>query len=344
MRPSIIVPPNLIRNPKTPVWVWLVVLVSSGVSLGAAQQSAPRQIIRVDFAGLDQVPVGVAQNTAGIRPGDPFDTKVLDEAIGRLARSGRFSAVTYSIDDTGSGVAVTFKLRERTIVAAVMFEGNTKFNASELSKQVVQQVGEPLDILGVRDGAEAIRSMYREAGYPSVDVLYDKSRLETSREVVYVITEGNQVRIHEITFDGATAYTAKQLLKQVETKTAWWVFRSGAFDENRVQADVLSLQKFYRDEGFLDAKVGFRATLNEETHQMALVFEVEEGTKYRIESVTFTGQTVFSSEELTAMVGSKVGDTVLRPQVSEDAQTIQTRYGSLGYIYARVRPVRVFAN
>ncbi len=310
----------------------------------AAGEVAPRQIIRVEFSGLNRVPLRFAQDTVGVRVGDPFDTKVVDEAIRRLARSKRFSAVTYSLDETDEGVAITFQLRERTFVTSITFEGNTKFSSSELASQVLLQVGEPLDMFAVRDGVEAIRSKYREAGYPGVDVSFNTSQLEAAGAVVYTITEGDRKIIRHIVFEGASAYSTKKLLKTIETKTAWWVFRSGAFDENRVQADVLSLQKFYRDEGFLDARVAYRTTREDRTQDLTLVFEVDEGTQYRIEAVAFHGETVFSPEELVEMVGSKVGAIVRRPQVSDDAQTIQTRYGELGYIYARVRPVRVFSR
>lgn len=335
-------PPSPVRSVR--LLPGVLVLGVAALAASAGQVEPPRQIVRVDFVGLDQVSVEFARRTAGVSPGEVLETPALDAAVGRLARSGRFAGVTYSVDEVDGGVSVTFRVRERITVSAVLFEGNTKFGAGELAKQVLQQVGEPLDMLSVRDGVEAIRSLYTEAGYPRVEVSFDESRLQTSRAVVYTITEGQHIRIREITFDGATAYPPKQLLRHVETKTAWWFFRAGAFDEDRVRADVLGVQKFYRDEGFLDAQVAYRTSLDESGQRMTLVFEVDEGTQYRIESVSFSGEAVFSPEELQAMVRSKVGSIVRRPQVSDDAQAIQTHYGALGYIYSRVRPIRVFAN
>jgi len=324
-------------------------LYVAGVLLAAAlpvvgQEASARRIVRVDIVDLNQIATRFVEDVARVRPGDDLDTQALDEAITRLSRTGRFVAATYSLTEVEGGVAVTFHLRERPVVTAIRFEGNRHFSEGELSKQITQAADAPVDQFAVRDGVEAISAMYKEAGFNRAEVSYDRDRLESTGELVYTISEGTQVRIREIRIEGNTAFQQKQLEKNIETRTAWWIFRTGAFDQDRVQADALAVQNYYRDEGYLDAKVRFETALAQNGQDMTLTFIVDEGTQYAIESITFLGHTAFSTEELTSMIGSSVGSTVRRPLVTDDARTIQARYGEFGYIYASVRPIRVFSN
>jgi outer membrane protein insertion porin family len=139
-------------------------------------------------------------------------------------------------------------------------------------------------------------------------------------------------------------FTEKALKKEIETKTAWWIFRSGAFDKEVSEGDVARLQNFHRDQGFLDATVSYRTSISDDGHDMTVIFTVQEGTRYRIEDIQFRGHTVFSADELLNMMKSLAGEIVKRPQVDADVRAIQDRYGELGYIYSKVHPTRVFSD
>lgn len=310
----------------------------------AGQQPSPDPIARVDIVGLNQVGGRYVRDVVRVQPGDAVDTQALDEAVSRLMRTGRFSAATYTLEDMQDGLVLTFRVRERAVVTAIRFEGNKHFKVGELKKQMLQKVDEPIDPFAVRDGMEALASLYREVGYNQVSVSYDEELLASTGELVYTIVEGTRVRIRKINFEGNTGFTDKRLKRKIETKKAWWVFRTGAFDADKAQADALAVQNFYRDEGYLDAKVRYETSLYDQNQAMIVTFLVEEGGTYRVEDVAFFGQAVFSTEELRGMIGTYEGAVVKRPLVAEDARTIQKRYGELGYIYARVRPVRVFSN
>ena len=157
-----------------------------------------------------------------------------------------------------AGATVAAQSVDRPTVSAIRFEGNTHYTASFLLRQVSQKTNEPADKFSIREGRDAIATIYREAGFGDVTVSINVDGLDQFGELVYVINEGAQVRITNIVFEGNASITDRRLKKQIETKSRFWIFRSGAFDQGRVESDVAALQKFYRDEGYLDARVGFR--------------------------------------------------------------------------------------
>lgn len=227
---------------------WLTPLATT-----RAQPEREQIIKAVEFAGLIRTSEVYVRDMVRVRPGDTLDTTVLDEAVTRLLRTGRFLSVTYDLTEDGDGVRVTFELREHPVVSAIRFEGNKKFGDGRLKEQVAQKVGSPVDWLAVRNGREAIIAMYRDAGYGDVTVAYDQERLQRLGELVYTVEEGKQVRIHQIVFEGNEAFPDRELKRNIDTKTAFWILRAGAFDEEKAETDVARLQTYYRDHGFLDA-------------------------------------------------------------------------------------------
>lgn len=327
---------------------WLVPLVVCALAATGrtvvGQQPSADLIARLDIVGLQQAGDRYVRDVIRVRPGDPVDTKALDDAVTRLLRTGRFAGATYAVEHTDAGTVVTFRLRERTVVTKIRFEGNEHFRDAELEKQLLQKPDAPVDLGAVRDGVDALISFYHEAGFNQVAVSFDDKLLDSTGELVYRIKEGTRVRIRKIEFTGNTAFASRRLRRKVETKTAWWIFRTGAFDADKASADALAVQNFYRDEGYLDAKVRYDTKLDDTGRDMTVTFVVDEGARYRVEAVNFLGHGVFSVEELRAMITTAPDEVVKRKVVADDAHAIQDHYGELGYIYAVVRPVRVFSN
>ncbi len=319
-------------------------LLFSSWGVAYAQIGEETRIASVSISGLAKTTESYARDLIRVRVGDRLDRAELDEAVARLLRSGHFLTATYSVDEGDAGNDVTFDLKEHPIVTAILFEGNTHFTSGQLQKEVLQKTDGAVDWLAIRSGRDAIIAMYREAGYSNATVTYDQRRLETTGELVFTVNEGKRVRIREIHFEGNTSLTDRQLKKHVDTKTAFWIFRAGSLDTDRAEADAARVQRFYRDEGFLDAKVGYRVELDESGEDQSVIFTIEEGTRYAIERIDFTGNTVFTQDELLAMIESRVGETAERPAIDRDTRTIHTRYGELGHLYSAVRAVRVFSD
>jgi len=309
-----------------------------------AQEAWERRIVDVQFTGLIRTSSTFAQDIVRLRPGDRAEKAALDEAVARLLRTGRFQTVTHKLDEQPDGVRVVFEVHERTIVSMIDFEGNSKFRDGQLKDSVSQKTGEVVDWFAVRDGRDSIIAKYKEAGYGDVVVTFDQDRVERTGELVFTIQEGHCVRIRKILFEGNANIPDSDLKKELETKTAFWFIRTGAFDAALVEGDVARVQNHYRDQGFLDAKAAFRKELGSDGESLTVVFTIEEGTRYAIEDIQFHGNAALHTEELGALLVSRVGATVKRPQVDADVKTVQERYGSLGYIDAKVRAVRVFSN
>jgi outer membrane protein insertion porin family len=330
------------KRAHTALFRLLISFCAIGTAVSCATtfaQQAGEVVTSVEFVGLQRTAPAMAHDVVNIRPGSPISRAALDEAVARLLRTGRFTSVQYDIRDGGR---IVFEVVERSSITSMRFEGATIFRENTLKAEVPQKIGEPLDVSAVREGRDAILRKYREAGHTDATVEVDEAAASQTGEIVFVIHEGPKVKVRNIEFEGNTAFTGDELAKQIETKTAFWFFRSGAFDHEKAEGDAARLQNFYRDEGFLDATASFTTRLDR--NDMTVVFSISEGTRYSFEDIQVKGNTVFGSDEILAQMKSCVGEIVRRPQVDADVTAIRDRYGELGYIYVRVRAVRVFSD
>ncbi len=319
--------------------VWLF-----GVVAVCGQQTGSPLIAEVTFEGLNRSSESFVRNISGLKEGAPYQGADVDAAVARLLRTGRFLTVTRHIAERADGVHVTLRVHERPLVTSIDFQGNSKYGDKRLREHLRIAVGDPVDLYLVREGRERIIALYRDAGYSDVEVTIDEAKLQDSGVLVCVIREGKPVRIRKILFTGNNSFTARHLRRQIETKTWIWIFRPGAYDPDRALADEARLQNFYRDAGFLDATVTHSVQTASNGRDLTVTFAVEEGTRYRIESIEFTGNTAFTDEALGALISSKTGAFVKRPAIERDARAIQEHYQGNGYIYTRVNPTRVFSD
>jgi outer membrane protein insertion porin family len=325
-----------------------LLVVLGTIALGGtafAQEPAAGPIVReVRFDGLETITRAYVDSVVRTAVGRPYDRPTADADVSRLLTTGRFATAEVRTESVPDGVAVVFDVRERPRVTSIRVEGNHKFGSKKLLKMVPVQVGDALDPFNVRQGVEAIEQAYRDAGYGQAAVTWNETTSRETGELVYTIEEGPHIRIRKIIFEGAASFPEQELNKHVTSKTYLWILRDGKFDEETVESDAASVQSYYRGQGFLDARVSYRLEMSENQQDLTIVFSVVEGTRYVVESVELTGFAAFTEDELRSLITVTVGAPILQKQMDDSAKALQDKYGALGYIYAEVKPVRVFSD
>src|SRR6266496_630064 len=100
-------------------------------------------------------------------------------------------------------------------------------------------------------------NLHVKAGYRQTKVEPKESiNAELGRATVtFEITEAPKVRIVDVQFIGAQAFSQRKLRKRIKTRRHWmfsWLTGSGKFKEEQFQEDQEKLRDFYWNEGFID--------------------------------------------------------------------------------------------
>jgi len=318
---------------------------------------------------------GLVMNQLRAIPGTPYRQETITEDITRLTRLSRFRQVdSYAqLMDDGS-VTITYTLVTQPIVVAVQSVGNRKLTDQDIQKEVDFVLGTSVDRYQLDRACRRIENLYREKGYYLVQVTIDEQALEDSGIVLFRVREGERLKVTDIRFEGNRAFSPRELRSAIKTTEAG-LLDKGALDDDTLDSDVASLVAFYRDRGYLDARVGrtYRPSLN--GREAIVTFQVEEGRLYTLRNVTLyypelrhptdyataelaraaagpgelvfpraQGQYivhamgVFSTEQVIGLMKLKPGDVYSQNLVRKSLESIRSAYGQLGYVDARVVP------
>lgn len=326
----------------------LVLVASAGWALAApawAQDArAAARVAEVRVQGNKQMTANAVLIYVKTRPGQPFNEDVVKADERRLSETGRFESVLVTKTDTDKGVVVTFTVAERSLVAAVRFEGNKAFKEGELAKELTFGQHDPLSAFDVESGRMAILNKYKSRGYHFATVTVNQPLLTEKREAVYKIVEGPKVLVRKIRFQGNSFYGNFKLKQSIGSKQRLWPFVDGYLDTDQVAQDELGIRNMYISEGFLDCEVGRLLDFSANREDATLTFLIKEGPRYRINKVVFEGNKVFSNEELARRLKFAQSAFFTELTLRRDVKKLEDTYGELGYIDARVTTKRQFLN
>jgi outer membrane protein insertion porin family len=121
--------------------------------------------------------------------------------------------------------------------------------------------------------------------------------------VTFQIVESQKVKISEIDFIGAAAFTQKELRGVVKLKRHWmwsWLTGNGVFKQDEFDDDHDLLGDFYRNHGYLDFEIKNVRLDNPTTNTLVIKYYLYEGRQYKVGSIKLTGNKIFSADDIRA--------------------------------------------
>lgn len=304
---------------------------------------ADRPVDRIQIEGLVEVPEQLVRNQIRLSPGGPYNANVVQEDIVRITHLGRFGDVRALVEPQEDGsVVVTYAVTEQPLLRGVQVVGNKTIPDPQLLSLVLLRIGDPIDQFLIDRAIKQIRTAYEKAGYFATDVGLDQQQLEQTGVLTFRIREGPRVRVRKIEFEGATAFTAKQLRSKIQSNTYMLILRPGVLNRHELDSDAARLRGFYHDRGYLDAQVGRRISLSPDHQNAIVVFLIKEGRRYAVGDIRLEGHTVFSTAQLVEAMPLKTGDVFLAEFLQRSRQALIDLYGKLGYIHTEVQIDRLF--
>ncbi|MGV6815594.1 MAG: BamA/OMP85 family outer membrane protein [Phycisphaerales bacterium] len=278
-----------------------------------------------------------ALNNIRSRSGTIFDADAIREDIGRLNRLGSFSRVEVyaGINDDGS-VQLVFEVLERQLVVDVQVVGNEQINDAQIAAVVDVVEGTPIDRYQIDRSARRIEDLYRQKGYYFARVVIDEDELNDTGLVLFRILEGDRMKVSAIRFSGHESFSAKQLRRELKTKTASF-FRKGQLDNDLLDNDIASLIKFYKDRGYLDIRADRLIQPAPNGRESIITYLIEEGELYTLRSVQVNIESpdgaapVFNQSQIAGLMSIKAGDVYSASELEHSLDILRNAYGQMGY-------------
>ena len=301
------------------------------------------------FSGLKNISQSEIDALMNPYKGRTFNDSTFLEIQGKLYALEYFEKIepsTHRYNSTGNEVIIRFTVVERPVIGRINFTGNSGLRRNELLDVINIKTGDIHNQAKIRVAIEAIRTKYIEKGYPNATVTSSESVAKNSSiTLVFQITENEKISISKIEFIGNTRFKTNTLRGQLSLK-AKSLLNDGAFQEAKLIADKEAITKYYRDRGYIDAIVKdvTRTVIENDKDSKAgksgkvgsnllLTFMIDEGNEFRFAGVTFEGNIIFTTEQLSKLVTSKKGEIVNMTRLETDLQRVADLYFENGYIF-----------
>jgi len=271
------------------------------------------------------------------RAGRPYSLELIEEDVRRLNRTGMFVTVRPYTQQTAAGRVVIFDVIERPLLQEVLYIGNRKIKTKTLDQQNDLKVGDALDPFAIEEGRRKIQDFYRTRGFSKVRVTIIEGNKPQDRRAVYLINEGLKQKVLWTRFIGNTIASDARLRTQIQSKPPFLYLFKGEVDREKIDEDVNRLIAYYRGLGFFRARVGRELSFNAAENWLTLTFVIDEGPRYRVRNVSFTGNAKFSGDELSQDLKLKGGQYFNQSEMNSDVRQIQEKYGTVGYIFADIK-------
>ena len=316
------------------------------------QLNAPK-ISRIDIKHVGPAAVSDELIRANIRtkPGDPYLPAAVDEDVRGLYGTGLFYNVRITAERlTDGGLALTYVVQAKPRLTDIKFQGNKKLSTSKLKKKATSKVGEPLDERKLFTDSQAMQEAYQKKGYPRTEVKYVVNIDEAAGRgtATFEIKESPKIRIAQVQFPGAQAFpekvgffeklfhpSRKALTKVIKTRKRGmfsWLTGRGNFKDDQFQEDRERLGEFYRERGYVDFEIKDVQFEYPTTNTMTIRLNIFEGRQYRVGAVTFTGTTMFPTNQADRVFKLKPGAVFAPADLSKDIESVEDFYGAKGHI------------
>lgn len=297
----------------------------------------------IRYKGSKTVDEARLRNLMSSKSGGQYRAENLDSDITALYSSGLVEDVRFLAEPQGGGVKLIAEVTTRPPLDAVGFMGNTIFTDQKLAKETKLKAGGALSDEQILEARRNIEKYYQGYGYPDVNVTHrtQGSTQPGHSDLIFVIDEGSKNEIHKIYFEGVTAFTTPELLKEMKTKPkGWfsWITKSGRFESNQLDTDLDAVLDYYRGKGYLRASSPGIRRVPQKDGRVDLVIPIKEGEKYTVAGVGFGKMSVFKPEELYPSLTLNGNAAYSSKKMRLDITTIRNFYGSRGYADALVTP------
>lgn len=310
----------------------------------AATVALPKlDVIRVHFRGNRKVEDDALRVNLKTKPGTVLNKEVLQDDVRTLWHLGYFEDVQVETAEAEGGLVVTFVLKEKPSVRKIYISGHDEVGLSKINEVLDLKKDQVLDLAKIKKNVEKIRELYLQRGFYMADVDYELHRDSPGQVDVYFrVHENSKVEIRRVNFTGNHAVSDDELRGIIMTQPGdifSLLTSSGTYREDVFQRDILLIQSYYFDRGYINVKVGDpKMELSPDRRSMYITLAIEEGQQYRIGSLDIKGELLDSREAYLKKVQAKPGDVFNRTVVAQDVQNIADQYKDKGYAYVNSTP------
>lgn len=298
---------------------------------------------------------------SGLTIGQKIDLpgQEITEAVKRYWRHGLFSNVQIAADSiVGDKIYLHFYLALRPRVSTINYIGVKKSEREDLETKLGLLKGNQITP-NMIDRAELLaKNYFDDKGYKNAEINIRQRDDVTAKNQVILdveIDKKEKMKVRQIIIEGNKNLSDSKIKGGLFTKGAFTktheagklstFLKSKKYTPERYKTDKQNLIDKYNELGYRDATIVEDSVWNVDDKHVSIYLKVDEGKKYYIRNITWVGNTVFSTDYLSRLLGMKKGDVYnqkfMHKRLSEDDDAVGNEYWNNGYLFYNLQPTEV---
>ena len=312
-------------------------------------------------SGIDGYEDYVLTGISGLSIGQELEVPgtAITDAVKRYWKHGLFSDVSISADSiVGDNIYLRINLLPRPRISTINYNGLKKSERDDMEKKLGLLKGGQITPNMISRAKILAKKYFDDKGYKNADInILQRDDVANKNQVILDIDvdKKEKLKVRNIIIEGNEQLPIKKIKGSFFSKGAFAktheagklgnLLKSKKFTPERWAEDKKNLITKYNEFGFRDATILKDSVWNVDPKHVDIYVKVNEGKKYYIRNISWVGNTVYSTDYLSRLLGMKKGDvynqTYLSKRLSQDEDAVGNEYWNNGYLFYRLEPTEV---
>ena len=312
-------------------------------------------------SGIDGYEDYVLTGISGLSIGQELEVPgtAITDAVKRYWKHGLFSDVSISADSiVADNIYLRINLLPRPRISTINYNGLKKSERDDMEKKLGLLKGGQITPNMISRAKILAKKYFDDKGYKNAEInILQRDDVANKNQVILDIDvdKKEKLKVRNIIIEGNEQLPIKKIKGSFFSKGAFAktheagklgnLLKSKKFTPERWTEDKKNLITKYNEFGFRDATILKDSVWNVDPKHVDIYVKVNEGKKYYIRNISWVGNTVYSTDYLSRLLGMKKGDvynqTYLSKRLSQDEDAVGNEYWNNGYLFYRLEPTEV---
>ena len=301
---------------------------------GAGDQTGPETnevVQKISFDGNRLLNDSVLRERFTVVEGDSLNRENLEAAVKALADLPFLSEASFTVEASGK---VVIEVTERVKLDNIKVSGNDDMGQDDILEVASAAEDQVLEQYQVAQDVQAIEDLYAEEGYPFAQISWDVDITPGNKAILtFHAVEGPRCYVESIRFSGNASTPSEELKDEMESGTRSFpsFIWPGYLKRSTFREDLKRIEQYYWSQGYLDAEAAGHISHSQNMEEITLHITVYEGPQYKVDTISFKGNTVFRTDELRQRIPLSEGEPYNPEDVENSKQQIESLYHQQGY-------------
>lgn len=334
-------------------------IVNPGVNYTGQPRTCTIKAIRV--SGVEDYEEYMLTSISGLEVGQEITVpgNEITDAVKRYWRHGLFSDVKIAADSiVHDDIYLHVYLKTRPRVSTINYFGLKKSEREDMEQKLGLLKGSQVSPNALDRAKILAKKYFDEKGFKNADVVIRQRDDVAQKNHVILdvdVDKKQKTKVHAITIEGNEMLSTSKIKGGFFSKGAlgkineagkfYSFFKSKKYTPERYKEAKDGLINKYNELGYRDATIVEDSVSYYDEKHVDIYMKVEEGQRYYIRNITWVGNTVYSAEYLSRLLGMRKGDVynqkLLNKRLSEDEDAVGNEYWNNGYLFYNLQPTEV---